>query len=132
MPYLSHYTEQAQTDLFNKMGAFFAFSQDQFDERKIEGVVYTSMMAGLVCPKNNADALFQELDNIIQSGIASDIAANGLKKIIHRELANHEAQISMDIESTVHALSGYPGITRETIQAEWREFFQHCIDNDYF
>jgi len=86
----------------------------------------------MICPIDNIDALTSGLDSITADGIKADIAANGLKAIIHRELANHEAQIACDISDTVDALTDYPGITRETIQAEWKEYFQHCVDNDYF
>ena len=132
MPYLSHYTETLQTQLFNSTGAFFAFSQKQFDEGGQPGVTYASLGAGMICPKDNIDVLVTGLAEIRENGIKLDIEANGLKAIIHREFANHEAQITMDITDTVDALEDYPGITSETIQAEWSEFFQHCIDNDYF
>ena len=132
MPYLSHYTETLQTELFNSTGAFFAFSQKQFDEAKQEGIKYASLGGGMICPSDNIDALTGGLDSITTDGIKADIAANGLKVIIHRELANHEAQITCDISDTVDALTDYPGITRETIQAEWKDYFQHCVDNDCF
>lgn len=132
MKYLSNYTENLQTELFNKTGAFFAFSNAQFDEQKQEGVNYAAIGAGLICPKSNVDALINGLDRINSDGIAADIADNGIKAIIHRELANHECQISMDISDAVAKLADYPGITRETVQAEWKEYFQNCIDNDYF
>ncbi len=132
MTYLSHYTETLQTELFNSTGAFFAFNQKQLDEGTQPGVTYASLGAGMICPKDNIDDLVSGLAEIRENGIKLDIEANGLKAIIHRELANHEAQITMDIADTADALEGYPGITSETIQAEWEEFFQHCIDNDYF
>ena len=43
------------TPILEANGAFFAFSQSQFDEQKKEGVIYVSMGAGLICPKENAD-----------------------------------------------------------------------------
>ena len=132
MKYLSSYTENLQTELFNKTGAFFAFSKKQFEDKKVEGVKYSSLGAGFICPIDNVNALTDGLESIHTNGIALDIAENGLKDIIHRELANHEAQITCDISDTVEALEDYPGITRETIQAEWKEYFKHCVANDYF
>ena len=55
----------------------------------------------------------------------------GKKELIQYELGNHEAQITGDISDTVDALEGY-GITREEVQAEYKEYFQKCIDNDWF
>ena len=43
------------TPILEANGAFFAFSQSQFDEQKKEGVIYVSMGAGLICPKENAE-----------------------------------------------------------------------------
>lgn len=132
MKYLSNYTENLQTELFNSAGAFFAFSQKQFDEKAVKAVKYASLGSGMICPKVNIDALINGLDSINTNGIAADIAENGIKPIIHRELANHEAQITGDIDDTVAKLADYPGITRELIQGEYPAYFQHCVDNDYF
>jgi hypothetical protein len=132
MKYLSHYTENLQTELLNTKGAFFAFSNKQFDEQKKDGIDYVAMGSGLICPKPNTAELMQGIESINKTGIEADIAENGIKAIIRRELANHEAQITMDISDTVAKLSDYPGITRELIQVEYSEFYQHCIDNDYF
>jgi hypothetical protein len=132
MNYLSHYVESQQSELFKSTGAFFAFSNKQFDEHKIEGIKYASMGSGMICPKESVKDLRNGLDSIYKSGIEADIKENGIKAIIHRELANHECQITSDISDAVDNLIDYPGITRETIQAEWPEFIKHCIDNDYF
>ena len=43
MKYLSSYTQDKQTALFDETGAFFAFSQQQFDDAKIEGLIYVSL-----------------------------------------------------------------------------------------
>jgi len=131
MNYLSNYTDEKMTALFNRTGTFFAFSNKQFDEAKTDDVKYTSCGAGMICPTDNVDTLMTGLETIHSAGIAADMAENGAKAIIHRELANHEAQICGSIESTLDALAGYP-ITREDVQAQWVEFYDHCVDNDYF
>ena len=43
--------------LFKDTGAFFAFSNEQVDEQKQEGVKYVSLGAGMICPKENASRL---------------------------------------------------------------------------
>ena len=136
MKYLSNYTEQAQTDLFNECGAFFAFSQDQLKEgmEKI-GVMDVKKLiglgAGMVCLREHEDKLLNGLEAINQKGIELDLAENGKKAIIHRELANHECQIGGDITPCVEKLESYP-ITRDEIAAEWREFYNKCIENNWF
>lgn len=131
MMYLSDYMQDAQTELFKSTGAFFAFSPKQFNEAREEGVKYTSCGAGMICPSDNVDRLMTDLEKIGVKGIAQDMKENGKKAIIHRELANHEAQITGSLGSTLDALDGYP-ITREDVQAEWSEYYAFCVRNDYF
>ena len=131
MNYLSDYTSAKQTQLWNDNGAFFAFGQQQLDEKKQEGVVYVSMGSGLIVPKENASKILKGLESINTEGIKQDISENGIKAIIHRELANYEAQITGSISDTLEALEDYE-ITREQVREEYNAYFQHCIDNDYF
>ena len=131
MKYLSEYMNDKQTEAFNKHGAFFAFSNKQLDEHKIDGVDYVSLGAGLIAPKDNAESLVNDLDSIYKTAIKQDIEENGIKDIIWRELANHECQITYDYSEVTNKLQDY-GITEEQIKAEWPAYFQNCIDNDYF
>ena len=131
MKYLSDYTNVKQTKLWNDNGAFFAFGEKQLDKQTQEGVSYVSLGMGLIAPKENASKILKGLESIIAEGIKQDISDNGIKAIIHRELANYEAQITNDISTTVEALEDY-GITRAQVSAEYPAYFQNCIDNDYF
>ena len=131
MKYLSNYVTDGQTKLFQSTGAFFAFSDEQFNKSKIDGVKYASLGIGMICPTATVKELLAGLESTRTAGIAADIAENGILAIIRRELSNHEAQISCDIEDTVDALDGY-GITRTMIQDGYGSFFQECVDNDWF
>jgi len=136
MKYLSNYMEEEQTALFTECGVFFAFSEKQLNEgmTKIGVTDVKKLIAfdgGMVCLKEHKNKLLAGLDDIYKRSIQKDLAENGKKAIIHRELANHECQISMDITDCINKLEDYP-ITKEEIQAEWKEYFQKCIDNDYF
>ena len=131
MKTLASYTEARTTELLNSTGAFFAFGQKQMDEQKVEGITYTSMGGGLVVPIVNAAQFADGFKLIVSESIAQDIAENGKPAIIRRELANHEAQITMDVSDTMSALEGYD-ITESDIDNQWGAFFQDCIDNDYF
>jgi len=131
MKYLSDYIEKAQTDLFKECGSFFAFSGKQYNESKKDGVNYIDMGSGLICPEENVEKMINKLDNIHKKGIEQDIAENGKKAIIHREFGNHECQISGTITACVEKLEEYP-ITKKEIRAEWDEYFQKCIDNNWF
>ena len=131
MKYLFDYTSEQQTKLMDDNGAFFAFSIEQLNEHKKEGVAYVSMGQGLIAPQSNAEHLHDELDSIIKKGIKQDIAENGIKAIIHRELGNHEAHITGCVDNTAVALADY-GITRLQVSVEFGAYFQHCVENDLF
>ena len=116
MKYLKDYMSARQTVALNKAGAFFAFSTTQFEDQKKPNITYVNGPAGMICPKDTLTTLLRELDEIYTSSIAQDLAENGANAIIIRELNNHEAYYTGDIESTVEALSDYPyPITIENI-----------------
>ncbi|MDC5842190.1 hypothetical protein OPW33_22955 [Vibrio europaeus] len=107
MKYLSDYTQQPQTALFDELGAFFAFSNKQFDEAKKKGIEYVSLGMGMIVPKNNAKQLVERLEVIQKEGIKQDIAENGKEAIIRRELFNHECFYTGDICDCVEKLEEY-------------------------
>ena len=130
MKYLSAYTEAATTELFNKTGAFFAFSAEQFKEQST-GCKYYSLGGGLYCPQETTEDLREGLSTTRADGIAADIAENGIPAIIRRELSNHEAQITGDLSDTVAALSDY-GIGESRVRKEYSAYFDECVTNDWF
>jgi len=103
------------TKAFNDAGAFFAFSDDQYNKAAVEGVKYCSMGAGLIAPVDNAVALRSELDRLYAESIKADLADNGINPIIRRELFNYECFYSGDISDCVEALKDYDGITEALI-----------------
>jgi hypothetical protein len=118
MKYLSDYMSDKQTALFKKTGSFFAFGRKQFEEKRVEGVKYYNMGAGLLCPKETAKELSDGLDKIYVEAIAQDMEENGKKAIILRELGNHECWYTGDPEPCVDKLKDYP-ITKEEV---WKVF----------
>ena len=140
MKYLNNYVEKAQTKLFDKTGTFFAFGIDQFKDgitKKVKPlglskpIKITDCGAGMFTPSINYKELANGLRDINKAGIKQDIKENGIKAIIHRELANHECQISMDITDAVEKLEDY-GITRKQIKEQWKDYFNNCVKNDLF
>ncbi|UQV24887.1 DUF7659 family protein [Vibrio sp. J383] len=116
MKYLSHYMNDKQTLVFDELGAFFAFSNEQFAAAKKEGIKYVSLGFGMIVPESNASALIEKLDEIQKEAIAQDIAENGIKAIIRRELFNHECFYSNDIRDCVEKLTDY-NVSSEEIYA---------------
>lgn len=116
MKSLQDYVQEKQTVLFNEAGAFFAIGQKQFDEKKLAGVTYCEMGAGLVCPDHKAVKLYNDIDKLQLEGIEQDKKENGKEGIIKRKLYDHECFYTHDIDSAVYALEGY-NYTLEEIQA---------------
>ena len=125
MKYLSDYQENAQTRLFNKTGAFFAFSNKQFDEAKKEGIKYVSMGAGLICPEPYVKEMIETLDSIYRGAIKKDLKENGKEAIIKRELYNYECFYTGNISTAVENLDPY-GFTEEEIRVIYNNEYQHA------
>lgn len=120
MKSLSSYTNDALTQLLNEAGAFFAFSQQQFEEKRKEGVQYSSLGAGLIAPRESVASVVDGIAKITKTGIEKDIEENGRRAIIKRELMNHECFYTGDITDCVEALEDY-GFDQNEIKAVYRE-----------
>lgn len=137
MKYLSNYTEEAQTKLFEECGVFFAFSEKQFKEgcekvgASLENKICSFGHGGYVLSKN-LDKFSDGMEKIQENGIKQDIEENGLENIIQRELANYEVQIGGDWKQVVSVLEDYEGITEQMVYEQYKIFYQKCIDNDWF
>jgi hypothetical protein len=115
MKLLSDYVQEDQTKIFRKHGAFFAFSNKQLADHAVKDVEYVNTGGGLICPKQNARQLRQDLDACWKAGIEQHKAEQSKYDIIKAELYNHEAFYTWDIQDTLEALDGY-GYTKNDIQ----------------
>jgi hypothetical protein len=112
-------------EVIKKHGAFFCFSTEQFNEQCAEGVKYVALDGGLCVPVKVQDELVADIGKAAVQAALDDKQTSTNKEIIWRELANHEAQYSGCIDSTVDALQGYE-ITREDVQAEMPDFVREA------
>lgn len=131
MTNLQTYIEPLQTELFNRLGCFFAYSKKQYEEQAIKGINYTIIGAGLLIPSSAVKSFETAHANLVTEAVKQCLAKNTIEELIHYELANYETQLTGNISDAVKALEPL-GITREQVQAEYGHFYQHCIDNDYF
>ena len=115
---LQDYVEDKQTALFKETNTIFAFSMEQFNSQKKEGIKYVNMGKGMLTDKRHVKRLINGLDKIYKDGVVQDIKENGLEKIILRELANHEAYYTRTIDDTFDALKMYE-VTEDQI---WRMY----------
>ncbi len=109
-----------QTELFNQYGVFFAFSNEQFEKGKKEGVIYSQLGAGMLCPKDNVKAFCADHERVVAEVIAEDIRVNGKDAIIRRELYNYECFYTGDIDDCVEAVEPY-GFTRDDVLNEFNK-----------
>lgn len=109
----SRYQEK-QSAIIDDNGAFFAFNSQTLREKAQEGVQYANSYAGLVVPKDNKQRLESQIDEAHAQFVKEEIELYGIDKIILRELYNHEAFYTGDVEDTFYALQGY-GVTIEKV-----------------
>lgn len=121
MKYLNDYTQEKTTKLLDNLGAFFAFSKKQFDEQMVPGTKYVNMNLGMICPKQNVIKMNYNYMYIVKEGIKQDIRENGKEGIIIRELYNHEAFYTGNIEDTHSCLDGYNITMEEVRKAFYKE-----------
>ncbi len=134
---LNKITEDKISKLFNENGAFFAFGKVQFEEKKQPGVVYVTLASGLLCPKENASKVNEEIDKIYTEGLKEQVTKFGAERIIEHEYFNHETQITGDTDQVKDILSSYiehfPELfTEELIESVFKACFQKAMQNDWF
>lgn len=109
---LTQFTEPIIDQVFEKYGVFFAFSDQQFNEKKQPGVDYVSVELGAICPKKNAVEFLKEFEQKYDAALKEFLAYNDEDKIIRYELANYECYYVGDYLEAFQILKGY-GITDE-------------------
>lgn len=120
MKYLRDYQEPQQSDFLKTHGCFFAFSNAQFDEQCEEGIEYTNIGGGLLCPKSKAKAVIEGINDIYNNAIQQDLKENGKTAIIRRELYNHECFYTGDYSPVLDVLKPYSITEAEISQVFYR------------
>lgn len=97
-----------QTALFEELGVFFSFSNEQFAQKKKPNTEYCSVIGGGDCvPVENAKEFAKRLSALHKEEKEHKLATLGIDKIIEKELINHEAYYTGEIDETVLALAFY-------------------------
>lgn len=106
MKYLSDYTKDSYSEIFIKLGVFFAFSEQQYKENAVDGVEYVTS-GGSFCPKQNVKAYQEAIKAATNRAIMLDKLDNGMYKIIRRELFNYECFYTYEIDEAIAAVEPY-------------------------
>ena len=130
MNHLNDYTEKPLNELFDRYGAFYAFSNDQFREKAIKAIKYCKVGMGLILPKIHFKDFQNEYLEIIKECIQKDINENGLDNIIERELANYECYYTYNYNEInfLDALKDYP-ITKDDIKRVFHATYDKHAEN---
>lgn len=123
-----HYDANSN-EIMRRNKAFFAFSESQLAEGMAENGItdrdsLVSLGAGLIAPRENAKALLDELDALIQEGNRLELERHTPREILLREMANYELQYSydgLDDENFRGAIAGYE-FSEDEIRAAYEEF----------
>ena len=115
------------TEVFNKYGTFFAFSDKQLEEQRKEGVTYVSVGSGMITPKETAREMLEALDKAIDKGIEKDKELNSKEQIILRELINYECFYTGNITDARERLEAY-GYTADEIRQVYNDNFKEYVE----
>ncbi len=137
MKTINTYTDALTSKLFTDNGAFFAFSNKQFEEKKKEGVKYVALASGLVCPKENSQTVLQQFETIYNDAVRQQVAEFGAEKIISHEYFNHETQITGDNQQVIDVLEThrelFPELFTDAIIIQvCHKCFREAVANDWF
>lgn len=137
MKYFTEYLEEFTNPIYEKFGAFYAFTKKQFDENKLEGVTYVQIPGGLICPKDIVKDFQIEMSKGYDKALNKDIKENTPKKIIRREYFNYEAHIDGDTDRVWETLEKYkthsPDLfTDEFITKTIRKAYRDAVRYDWF
>jgi hypothetical protein len=117
----SEFKNKIIAELLEKHGVFFAFSQDQLNKGRKEGVEYVNGGSGMIIPKANKDTFETELSESVKKIIDYDKEHNSKEKIIIRELYNYECFYTGDVSDAIDALDGYGYTNQEIYETYYKE-----------
>ena len=102
--------------LFKELGIFFAFSTEQFNSQKKEGVEYVSAEAGMIIPVANVDSFIKKFDKLNEETREQYDLHSTMDEYILFELYNHEAFYACNLQSSFEAIrQEYPECTMEDV-----------------
>lgn len=114
-----NYTNDRLTAIMLKYGVFFAYNQKQFNENKKDGVKYTRLDAGILCPSDNVDAFIKDTDDLDTVARQERVDEYGIDAIIYDELDNYECWYTDDPSDAIKELVQYEGITKEMVLSKF-------------
>ena len=120
--------QEKQTALFNDLGVFFAFSNEQFAKSKQPNVDYCSVLgAGDCVPVDNAQEFYERYSALVEEHRKQELAEKGIDKLIEEQLVNHECFYTGSVDNAVDALACY-NVTHEQAWAIYNKISHKFAD----
>ena len=116
MTKLTFNMQERMTEVFNKYGVFFAFSDEQFLRQRVEGVEYTTFGAGSVVPVKNYDAFMEEFNQLDDEHTKFNLENFTKEELILDELRNHECFYTWEIDEVVELMESKYNFTLQDVQ----------------
>lgn len=109
------------SSIYDELGIFYAFSTDQFNKRKVDGVTYLRGASGMLIPKENTEQYTSKMKEHF-SNVKKDFQNTiDVNDYIKYELANHEAYYTGDwIDVLPMVQDYYPTVTEEDIYSVYK------------
>lgn len=110
------------SSIINSLGIFFAFSADQINTSKVDGVKYVGAGSGMFIPADNVKAYIKETGKLSQYFTEKFQKVVPIENYILCELWNHEAFYTYSMQDTFEAVKNvYPECTIEKITEVFNE-----------
>jgi len=121
-----HYFSEVKNEVFKKHNAFFASTESEFNEKKTNEP-YTRCLNGIFCPSANENEFINDIEGIRAEVVARRVKAEGIERIVLREIINQEVVNGGNIERVYKALEDYD-VSERYIDGVLAENFDKLIE----
>lgn len=113
--------------MFDDLGIFFAFSKEQLNEKKQDGITYVNGGYGMIIPKDNSQKWKERFDEYSKEGEIEYANHIPMEEYILYELNNHECFYTGDYSEALEAVQVYyPSCTIDSVRAVYQEEYKNA------
>ena len=117
------------SQLYDRMGVFFAFGTEQFERQRKEGVEYVAGPCNMVIPKDNAKEFVAEFKKLSKELTKEYRTHIPMDRMIAYQLSNYEAYYSGEIDEAYEmTVCYYPECTMEDVRRVYLKKLEEIDD----
>lgn len=114
--------EAKHTRLYDRLGVFFAFGNEQFARQRKKGVKYVAGPCNMLIPEDNAKEFVAEFKKLAKELTEEYRAHIPMDKMIAYQLSNYEAYYTGEIDEAYEmTVCYYPECTMEDVRRVYRK-----------